>query len=67
VPVVSAEPPVLRVSEPATLAVRVNGARRALTVKTAGEVRLRGIARLRTLVVVARDAAGNRGVLRRRP
>jgi hypothetical protein len=36
-------------------------------VKTAGEVRLRGIARLRTLVVVARDAAGNRGVLRRRP
>ncbi|HEY9457129.1 MAG TPA: hypothetical protein VIQ56_04435, partial [Gaiella sp.] len=65
--VVSPEPPVLRVSEPATLAVRANGARRKLAVKTAGEVRLRGIVRLRTLVVVARDAAGNRGVLRRRP
>jgi hypothetical protein len=58
---------VLRVSEPATLAVRANGARRKLAVKTAGEVRLRGIVRLRTRVVVARDAAGNRGVLRRRP
>ena len=65
--IVSAEPPVLRVSEPATLVARANGARRTLTVKTAGEVRLRGIARLRALVVVARDAAGNRGVLRRRP
>ena len=46
---------------------RGNGALRKLAVKTAGEVRLRGIARLRTLVVMARDAAGNRGVLRRRP
>ena len=65
--VVSAAPLVLRVSEPATLAVRANGARRKLTVRAAGEVRVHGIGRLRTLVVVARDAAGNRGVLRRRP
>jgi hypothetical protein len=64
--VVSAAPAVLRVSEPATLAVRVNGALRTLSVTAPGTVRLRGIARLRTLVVVARDAAGNRAVLRRR-
>jgi hypothetical protein len=64
--VVSAEPPVLHVSEPASLAVRVNGAMRQLRVEAAGAVRLRGIARLRTLVVVARDEAGNRSVLRRR-
>ena len=64
--VVSAEPPVLHVSEPASLAVRVNGALRHLAVDEAGDIRLRRIARLRTLVVVARDAAGNRAVLRRR-
>jgi N-acetylmuramoyl-L-alanine amidase len=63
---VSTSPAVLRVSEPAILAIRVNGALRRVEVHTAGPVRLRGIARLRTLVVVARDAAGNRGALRRR-
>jgi hypothetical protein len=62
----SASPAVLRVSEPATLAVRVNGALRRLEAAAAGDVGLRGIARVRTLVVVARDAAGNRTVLRRR-
>jgi hypothetical protein len=64
--VVSASPAVLRVSEPATLAVRVNGALRRMRIGAAGDVRLRRIARLRTLVVVATDAAGNRAVLRRR-
>ena len=64
--VVSVSPAVLRVSEPATLAVRVNGALRRMRIDAAGDVRLRGIARLRTLVVVATDAAGNRAVLRPR-
>ncbi len=64
--VVSSAPAVLRVSEPATLVVRANGALRRLVVREPGTVRLRGIARLRTLVVVARDEAGNRAVLRRR-
>jgi hypothetical protein len=63
---VSTSPAVLRVSEPATLVARVNGALRRITVAAAGDVRLRGIARVRTLVVVTRDAAGNRAVLRRR-
>jgi hypothetical protein len=63
--VVSASPPVLRVSEPATLNVLANGARRALRIDAPGTTRIRGIATLRTLVVVARDDAGNRAVLRR--
>jgi hypothetical protein len=54
------------VSEPATLALRVNGSLRTLRVREPGTVRIRRIERLRTLVVVARDAAGNRSVLRRR-
>jgi N-acetylmuramoyl-L-alanine amidase-like protein len=64
--VASTSPAVLRVSEPAVLAVRANGAIRRIAVAAPGAVRLRGIARLRTLVVVARDEAGNRSVLRRR-
>jgi hypothetical protein len=64
--VASLSPPVLRVSEPATLALRVNGSLRTLRVRAPGTVRIRRIERLRTLVVVARDAAGNRSVLRRR-
>jgi N-acetylmuramoyl-L-alanine amidase len=63
--VVSDAPPVLRVSEPATLAVRVNGARRMLRVGAPGRVRIARIARIRTLVVVATDVAGNRAVFRR--
>ena len=58
-------PPRLRVSEPATLTVRVNGSARTITARAAGVVALSRIARVRTLVVVARDAAGNRSVLRR--
>jgi hypothetical protein len=65
--VVSARSPVrLWVSEPVRLTVRVNGAARRLEATQRGEVRLGGIARVRTLLVVARDAAGNRTVLRKR-
>ena len=64
--IVSTSPAVLHVSEAAVLAVRANGALRRITAAAAGDVRLRGIASLRTLVVVAHDEAGNRAVLRRR-
>ncbi len=64
--VASAAPLSLRVSEPATLALRVNGSLRTLRVRMAGIVAIHRVERLRTLVAVARDAAGNRSVLRRR-
>ncbi len=63
--VVSAVPPRLWVSEAATLEVRVNGARRVMRTTGSGAVRIPRIERLRTLVVVARDAAGNASTLRR--
>ena len=63
--VVSAVPPRLRVSEAATLVVRANGARRLLRVDGPATVRIPRIERLRTLVVRARDAAGNESTLRR--
>ena len=63
--VVSTEPPRLWVSEAATLAVIANGARRTIHAMGAGTHRIARIERLRTLVVVARDAAGNESVLRR--
>jgi len=63
--VVSAEPPRIWVSEAATLDVRVNGARRAMRADGPGVLRIPRIERLRTLVVVARDAAGNTTTLRR--
>jgi hypothetical protein len=63
--VVSAEPPRLWVSEAATVTLRVNGARRVIRTTGPGTVRIPRIQRLRTLVAVARDAAGNEGVLRR--
>ena len=63
--VVSAVPPRLRVSEAATLVVRANGARRVLRVDGPATVRIPRIERLRTLVVHARDAAGNESTLRR--
>jgi len=63
--IVTDAPPRLRVSEPATLALRVNGARRTLRVAAAGTVRIPRIARLRTLVGIATDAAGNRTALGR--
>ena len=58
-------PPRLRVSEPATLVLRVNGARRTLAVAAAGVVRIPRIERLRSLTGTATDAAGNRTVVRR--
>lgn len=63
--VVSSAPPRLRVSEPATISLRANGARRTLRVAAPGTVRIPRIARLRTLVATATDAAGNRTILRR--
>ena len=63
--VVSAAPPRLWVSEATTLDVRVNGARRLMRTTGPGAVRIPRIERLRTLVVVARDAAGNAAILRR--
>jgi len=65
VQVVSESPPRLRVSEAATLVLRVNGARRTLRVAAAGVVRIPGIERVRTLTGTATDAAGNRTVVRR--
>lgn len=64
--VVSSVPPRIRVSEPARLDVRLNGVRRRLDVGVAGVVELPGAARIRTLVVIARDPSGNVGELRRR-
>jgi hypothetical protein len=63
--VLSAVPPRLWVSEAATLELRVNNARRVLRTTGPGGVRIPRIERLRTLVVVARDAAGNASTLRR--
>ena len=63
--VVSAEPPRIWVSEAATLDVRVNGARRTMRATGRGVMLIPRIERLRTLVVVARDAAGNVSTFRR--
>jgi uncharacterized protein with LGFP repeats len=63
--VVSPAPPRLRVSEPATLVLTVNGARRRMQLTAPGVVRIPRIERLRTLVGTVTDAAGNRAVLRR--
>jgi hypothetical protein len=63
--VVSAEPPRLWVSEAATLTVWADGAHRTIRATAAGTHRIARIERLKTLVVVARDAAGNESVLRR--
>ncbi len=65
VSVVSDAPPRLRVSEPATLVLRINGARRTIRVAAAGVVRIPRIERLRTLSGTAVDAAGNRTIVRR--
>jgi hypothetical protein len=45
--------------------VRVNGSLRRLTATKASALPLTKIRMVRTLVVVARDAAGNRATLRR--
>ena len=55
----------LSVSEPARVVVLVNGARRRFELAEAGTVTLAGINRIRTLVAIARDAAGNVSTLRR--
>jgi hypothetical protein len=63
--VVSALPPRIWVSEAATLTLRVNGARRVMRSTGPGALPIPRIERLRTLVVVARDAAGNESTFRR--
>lgn len=63
--VVSAAPPRLWVSEPARLRIVVNGLWRRLDVAARGTVRLPWVSRIRTLLVVAHDSAGNVGELRR--
>ena len=63
--VVSAVPPRLWVSEAAVLRVRVNNAPRWIRTKGPGTVRIPRVERLRTLVVQARDRAGNETTFRR--
>ena len=58
--------PRLWVSEPASLAIRVNGALRRVDVASAAAVQLRGIRVVRSLVAIAQDRAGNRTALRHR-
>jgi len=60
-----ARPLRLWVSEASTVTVRVNGSLRRLTATKAGPLPLTKIRKVRTLVVVARDAAGNKGTLHR--
>ena len=60
-----ARPPRIWVSEAAAVTVRVNGALRHLDAPAAGALPLSGIRKVRTLVVVARDTAGNKAVFRR--
>ena len=61
----ASRPPRLWVSEAATLSVRVNGALRRLKATGPGYLALTRIRTVRTLVVVARDTAGNRAIFRR--
>jgi hypothetical protein len=61
----SRSPARLWVSEPARLSVRVNGALRRFHARRSGEVWLRGIKEVQTLIVSARDDAGNESRLRR--
>ncbi len=60
-----AHPARIWVSEAAAVTVRVNGALRHLDAPAAGALPLSGIRKVRTLVVVARDTAGNKAVFRR--
>jgi hypothetical protein len=71
-----ANPPKLRlarnparlwVSEAATVTTRVNGAVRRLEAAAPGYLALAGVKRVRSLVAVARDAAGNRSTVLRSP
>jgi hypothetical protein len=60
-----ARPPRLWVSEPAAVTVRVNGSLRRLESTAPGYLPLSRIRTVRTIVVVARDPAGNTTVFRR--
>jgi len=59
-----AKPARIWVSEAAAVTVRVNGSLRRLQARGPGYLVLGGIRKVRSIVVVARDPAGNRGVLR---
>ena len=61
----STGPPRIWLSEAATVTTRINGALRRLTTPGPGYLLLSGIRTVRTIVVVARDSAGNRTVFRR--
>jgi len=61
----AARPPRIWLSEAAAVTLRVNGALRRLLATGPGYLPLDGIRKIRSLVVVARDAAGNRAALRR--
>jgi len=60
-----ARPPRLWLSEGATVTARVNGSLRRLETLGPGYLELSGITRVRSIAVVARDAAGNKSVFRR--
>jgi len=47
--------------------VRVNGSARRLEAPALGYVTLNGVKRVRSLVAIARDAAGNRSTILRYP
>ena len=57
--------PRLWVSEAASVTVRVNGAAWRVVLTAPGPIALPGISKIRKLLVVARDAAGNSSVVRR--
>lgn len=61
------KPARLFVSEAATVTVRVNGSARRLEAAVPGYLTLSGVKRVRTLVAIARDAAGNRSLVLRYP
>jgi N-acetylmuramoyl-L-alanine amidase/FlgD Ig-like domain len=61
----AARPVRLWVSEAAIVTVRVNGSLRRLQAVGPGYLALTGIRKVRTIVVVARDPAGNRTVFRK--
>ena len=60
----STRPPRIWLSEAATVTARINGALRRLETPGAGYLALTGVARIRSLVFIARDAAGNKAVFR---
>ncbi|MGZ8688527.1 MAG: hypothetical protein ACXWZP_08885, partial [Gaiellaceae bacterium] len=61
----AARPPRIWLSEAAAVSLRVNGSLRRLELPGPGFLVLSGIRKVRSIVVVARDAAGNKAVLRR--